>query len=404
MRRILAIFEILASYLKMNAFLTKFGLFFLLVGPNGCREKEDHPPRPTASAKRPTAARKPAQAPLAKERVDIPAGSFFAGSVPGQTGRRPALEERRHRVDLGAFQIDRLPFPNDPSQPPRVNVSREEAQQLCEKRNARLCTELEWERTCKGPASDPYPTGNRWDPKCAESPRTCATGFDVLNMGVTLREWTASDVIAEKGPRRGASRGASRKALPGAHRCAHREGLDPALRAEDLGFRCCSGAPNAAVVTEPRLGVTFRRTKISAKRLEALLAKSHETRSIAKDVKFFREPEAANTVISRGPGDKKGFLFTVSPMIWNPVAGSEFLLVAARAGKDRSFVVAFHVLSKKEYRLAASFIMEKEPGPIAFAYSGYIRPRLHFSSCWGCPGETGKLLHREPDSVRIEQP
>ncbi|MCC6898276.1 MAG: hypothetical protein IT377_04840 [Polyangiaceae bacterium] len=48
--------------------------------------------------------------------------------------------------------------------------------------------------------------------------------------------------------------------------------------------------------------------------------------------------------------------------------------------------------------------MKNEPGPVAFAYSGYIRPRLHFSTCWGCPGETGKLLHREPDAVVIVQP
>jgi hypothetical protein len=54
--------------------------------------------------------------------------------------------------------------------------------------------------------------------------------------------------------------------------------------------------------------------------------------------------------------------------------------------------------------LAASFVMQNEPGPVAIAYSESIRPRLHFSSCWGCPGETGKILFRAPERVAIFQP
>jgi hypothetical protein len=80
------------------------------------------------------------------------------------------------------------------------------------------------------------------------------------------------------------------------------------------------------------------------------------------------------------------------------------LLVAARSGEALSFVVAFHVLDQDEYRLAATFVMENEPGPVAFAFDDFIRPRLHFSSCWGCPGETGKILFRKPERVAILQP
>ena len=42
--------------------------------------------------------------------------------------------------------------------------------------------------------------------------------------------------------------------------------------------------------------------------------------------------------------------------------------------------------------------------PVALAYNGYIRPRLHFSTCWGCPGETGKILYRDPDAAVVLQP
>lgn len=329
----------------------------------------------------------------------------MAGSVPGTRGRVPELEPRRYQVELGPFQIDRLYYPNDPDQPPLVGVSRDQARQLCAERSARLCTELEWERACKGPNSSDYPTGSTWDPACAENPSHCATGFNVLAMASAIREWVDSDVIPADGTeRRAVVRGASAEERASLHRCATRRGIGAETASPDLGFRCCKGAPNAAVVQEPKLGTTFEKTRLSAKRLTELLAADAKTRALAQDVKFFREPDAANTVKSRGPGDDQGFLFTVSPLLWNPTAGARYLVVAARSGKTTSFVVVYYVLGKDDYRLASSFVMRDEPGPVALAYNGYIRPRLHFSTCWGCPGETGKILHRSPDSAIVLQP
>ncbi len=354
----------------------------------------------------------PANAPIAGELVDIPGGEFIAGSRPAEPGRQPELEPRQYPLELGPFRIDRLPYPNDPDKPPRSGVAREEAKKLCAERGARLCTELEWERACKGPKSDRFPSGANWDPSCADSAKVCASGFDVLGMGTTLSEWVSSDVIPSGGkrPRRAALRGGAAAEPPSAHRCARRVAVDADSADAKIGFRCCQGAPNAAVVPEPKLQVTFEKTHLTAERLEKLLAQDEHTRSIAKDVVFFREPDAANTVIARGPGDTKGFSFTVSPLLYRPAAGTEYLVVSARSGKDTSFVVAYYVLGKDEYKLGASFIMQDEPGPIAFAYDNYIRPRFHFSSCWGCPAasgtssETGKILFREPDEVVILQP
>ena len=353
-----------------------------------------------------TSGRPPRDAPLANEMVEVPGGTFRAGSRPGKPHRDPRIEPRPYDVELGPFRIDKLPYPNDPAKAPLTGISRMEAQRRCAERGTRLCTELEWERACKGADQDEYPGGTRWDPRCATSPARCASGFDVLGLGATLREWTASDVRPTKrgAPVLAAVRGAKGSAAAGFHRCAHRDGADPQSTAEDLGFRCCGGAPNAAKVNEPTLGQTFRKVSLKAQRLEQLLASSSRTKSLAHDVMFFREPEAAHTVVARGPGDTKGFSFTVSPMIWNPVAGAEILLVSARAGEDTTFVVAYHVVAKDEYSLAASFVMKNEPGPVAFAYSQYIRPRLHFSNCWGCLGETGKILFRDPDTVAILQP
>ncbi len=360
---------------------------------------------PTPAKTKP--ARRPAQQPLAGERVDIPGGAFIVGSRPGRVGRHPALEPRRYRVELGPYQIDKLPYPNDPVQPPLVGVSRGEARRHCAERGARLCTELEWERACKGPDGDVYPSGESWLDECMSSAQRCASGFEVLGLGTVVREWTASDVLdPERGEPRGAAVRGGGKGKPGgaSHRCARREAQPDDAKADDLGFRCCSGPPNAAKIPEPQLGQNFEKKTLKSSRLAQLLADHPRTRRLAEDVKFFREPDAANTVVARGPGDRKGFSFTVAPLIWNPAPGAKFLLVSARSGKETSFVVAYHVVGDDEYALAASFVMENEPGPIAFAYSEYIRPRLHFSDCWGCPGETGKILFRKPESIAILQP
>jgi hypothetical protein len=324
--------------------------------------------------------------------------------LPGDAGRIPELEPRRYKVELGAFQIDRLPYPNDPKKPALVGVSRNEARQRCADRGARLCTELEWERACKGPDSDEFSSGTIWDPRCAREPLTCASGFEVLAMGAALREWTQSDVRAKgEGANEPAVRGAFGEAAE-QHRCSGRRAVPADTKEADLGFRCCSGAPNAAIVPEAKLGDTFEKIRLTADRLEKILAAEPSTQAIARDIKFFKDPDSAQVVVDRGPGDRKGYSFTVAPLKWNPVPGAEFVLLTARSGDKTSFVVALHVLGADEYRVAASFVMKNEPGPVAFAYDGFIRPRLHFSSCWGCPGETGKILFRKPERAVILQP
>ncbi len=360
-------------------------------------------PAPIVSSSPSAELRPPKQAPLPSEKVEIPTGSFQAGSVPGDPGRNPELEPRLTRVELGRFHIDRLAYPNDPARAAQSGVSFEAARKACAERGARLCTELEWERACKGPDSDVYPTGKAWDERCAKEPLSCASGFEVLGMGATVGEWTASLLPGET-KAKAIVRGAAAQAEPGEHRCAARHPTPVDDESATLGFRCCWGAPNARAVPEPKAGDTFRKLRLTGERLVQLLKSSKVTEALATDVKFFREPDAAETVISRGPGDRKGFSFTVAPLLWNPGPGAEFLLVSARSGENTSFVLTYYVLGEDKYALASSFVMKDEPGPVAFAYSDDIRPRLHFSSCWGCPGETGKILFRPPEKAVILQP
>jgi hypothetical protein len=361
----------------------------------GCANTE-RPQRAPAEIE--AAASVPARTPSASH-VHIPEGSFEAGTEPGRHGRVPELEPKLKRVALGPFEIDVDPFPS-PAGAPLTGVSRSQARDACRERGARLCTELEWERACKGPRSNVFAWGSENNAECSSDAAGCVSAFGVRGLG-SLREWTASDV--ETGASRGAVvRGASPSEPAERRRCARRALSDADTRS-DVGFRCCHGPPNAARVETPRTGATFTQIELPLPRLAELLGADSRTRGLARELGYF-EADAVRTVLDRGPRDTKGFLLTTAPLLWNPVAGSDFLVVAGRSGQATSFVVAFHVLREDDYRLASSFVMQGEPGPIVLAYNGYIRPRLHFSSCWGCPGETGKILYREPDQAVILQP
>jgi hypothetical protein len=378
----------------------------LAVGGTSCNSPAQNLERTSASASPLQSTDRSSEQPLANERVDIPGGAFTGGSVPGEPGRRPELEPRTFELELGPFQIDRLPYPNDPARRPVTGLGRQEATRLCAERGQRLCTELEWERACKGPASDVFSGGASWDARCAEETASCTSGFNVLSMGTRIREWTISDVVPpDPDPvRRASVRGASATAPGPEHRCANRYGIDPLAAAPDLGFRCCKGAANAAVVPEPRVLPAFRKLKLSAERLEKLLLGHPRTARLGQNLKFFRDPESVEAILARGPGDRKGFSFTAAPLVWSPVAGTEILVFTARSGESTSCVLAYWVADDDQYVLASSFVMENEPGPVALAYSDSIRPRLHFTTCWGCLGETGKVLFRPPESVVILQP
>jgi hypothetical protein len=158
-------------------------------------------------------------------------------------------------------------------------------------------------------------------------------------------------------------------------------------------------------VQEPAREHVYEKVDLTPERLRELLASHPRTKALAEqEVHLFAEPEAARTVVDRGPGDRKGFQFTVKPLSWTPVPGARFLAVTGRSGDATSFVVVYYALGRDRYSLASSFVMHDEAGPVAFAYSEGIEPRFHFSTCWGCPGETGKVLYRKPDRAVVLQP
>jgi hypothetical protein len=184
-------------------------------------------------------------------------------------------------------------------------------------------------------------------------------------------------------------------------RCARRQPPENDSTNE-IAFRCCYGAPNARVVDEPSLGEAFKEEMLAPSDLKKLLAEDPHTSELAEGASLFKS-EAVETVFHRGPGESQGFTLTTSVLRWNPSAGATYLLVAGRSGEKTSFVVALREEGERKV-VAGSFIMKNEPGPVVLAYAPSIRPRVHFSTCFGCPGETGKVLFREPEELVFLQP
>jgi hypothetical protein len=186
--------------------------------------------------------------------VAVPAGSFRAGTPCGGVPRITNEELVGPTVSIGAFSIDVYPYPNDPSKPARVDVSRDEAEAACAERGKRLCTELEWERACKGPQSTTFEYGAAFDANaCKNEPSLlpgkrakCTSAFGVKDQHGLVFEWTKSAWGRGTGSDLGTVRGGPGGVLQ--DRCANGQSRPPGTRAKDVGFRCCAGPVDPATV------------------------------------------------------------------------------------------------------------------------------------------------------------
>ena len=182
-------------------------------------------------------------------------------------------------IAMGEFTIDVLPYPNDPTQPAKVNVSRDEAAQLCAARGKRLCTELEWERACKGPSNTTFEYGQGYsqtnckpvaDLMPDKRPK-CASAFGVKDQHGLVFEWTSSAWGRGTSGDLGTVRGGMGPATVLQARCANGQSRPTSTKAKDVGFRCCSGAQSAA---EVRLDQKVQPPMVAEPSVEAGLAQA----------------------------------------------------------------------------------------------------------------------------------
>ena len=216
--------------------------------------------------------------------ISIPAGKLMAGSRCYDVPRIRPDELEHEAISMGAFEMDLYPYPNDPGEPARLDVNWYEAKQLCEERGKRLCTEMEWERACKGPKNTTYMWGDGFkkglcdgQPDHRTSARPlCKTGFGVMDMVGVALEWTASDW--ERGTKTGDKvvRGARPEKVSWlSARCTHSRKRDPNQKYDNVGFRCCSGEESIATVRlEQRKRSTITDEGKADRELERILIKA----------------------------------------------------------------------------------------------------------------------------------
>lgn len=333
-------------------------------------------------------------------RHDVPAGTLVSGSAPGDEGRVAAFEPALVEVELGAFAIDALPYPNDPTAAPVLVSSQAEAARLCRERGARLCTELEWERACKGPDGDRFSSGAIWNDACDRAPSRCASGFGARAMGF-MREWTDSVAVW-----RGDAASPVVRGGPGAaRRCGARASAAASDAPAQMAFRCCHGARNDAAVAPVPPRPAFRKTDLTAEDLARIFADVPELGRVRENVRLYGEPEVKNIVARGAPrgraeGWAAGIHFATSPILWSPELGVELLVAAGRA-KKTGFVVALWTLPDGKYRFASSFLFLDDAAPVALAYEPSRRKELRWSACWGCAGEQGAVSLRDDGRVVI---
>jgi hypothetical protein len=188
----------------------------------------------------------------------IAPAAFPAGTPVSKIPRVAEAELPGTEIALGGYYIDVLPYPDEPGAIATTNVARDDAAKMCAAKAKRLCTELEWEHACKGPANLTYEDGDGYHAstcgmglpaeQAARRPSGellgCKSGFGVRDMHGGAWEWT--DGPWGRGSQRdfGVLRGGNAVAGELAGRCANGLARPPSTKSPSMGFRCCAGAKN----------------------------------------------------------------------------------------------------------------------------------------------------------------
>ncbi|MBM4360412.1 MAG: SUMF1/EgtB/PvdO family nonheme iron enzyme, partial [Deltaproteobacteria bacterium] len=164
--------------------------------------KRSEPPPPPDDTPPPWASA-PSGEPERAGMVWIPPGTLLAGTPPGRVPRIADQEMPGGAVELKGFFIDRFSHPGEQGAIPETGFTHAEARAICEKQGKRLCTELEWERACKGPENRVYEYGDDFDAAICGMATTdalapnginarCESGFGVRDLHGSAWTWTSS--------------------------------------------------------------------------------------------------------------------------------------------------------------------------------------------------------------------
>ncbi len=262
--------------------------------------------------------------------LSIPAGPLKIGAACGAVPRVTNEELVHPSVSMTEFTIDAYPYPNEPGVKPKTGVTRAEAESLCQQAGKRLCTELEWERACKGEDNKTFEYAGTYDKAaCAAGEGLtgkrdkCKSAFGVYDLHGLALEWTASSWGRGQGSGLATTRGHHGSGNVVRERCASGQGRDPEKSFQDVGFRCCGGPQNPAVVDltllrQPVLTEDARVDATLARDLLNAMPKDHQELADAT-VRFDR-------VWRWHPRDNEELI--VARWVGNPTRGSSFAEIA----------------------------------------------------------------------------
>ncbi len=191
--------------------------------------------------------------------VWIPSGPLVAGTPEGSLPRVADEEMPGEQVILKGYYIDVFPFPNEEGAIQLTNVTREAALAACTEQGKRLCSELEWERACKGEANHRYEYGDTYRAaRCGTGANpvlrpsgirvACRSDYGARDLHGGAWEWTASDWGRGSASGLGSLRGGNSPDGELVGRCANARAQKPDQPSGSVGFRCCAGASNSVEV------------------------------------------------------------------------------------------------------------------------------------------------------------
>ncbi|MBK7584566.1 MAG: formylglycine-generating enzyme family protein [Myxococcales bacterium] len=333
------------------------------VGLAGCKSKAPGGAADAASA--PSGSLGPPVAPPAPMRgmLWIPGGALIAGTAPDAYPRLADQEMLGEQLILHGFYIDVFPFPNEEGAIPLTAASQPDAAAHCEEKGKRLCSELEWERACKGPTNTTYEYGNVYRAeRCGTGASSamrptgflagCRSEFGVRDMHGGVWEWTDSPwgrgsdraLIALRGGN------AAQGELVG--RCANAIGRSADTKAANIGFRCCAGPRNDDEVA------------LEVARGEKLDARASMNKELASAALALL-PEEAKTDL----GGQKGFHFE-REWVWRPIGNEEIHVLSGCSGL--AVKPACGILLVRATLTA--------PQVLAWVSSGYWAPMLYMDN------------------------
>jgi formylglycine-generating enzyme required for sulfatase activity len=345
--------------------------------------------------------------PASGEMISISAGTFLRGSAPHDKFREHSIESPNVATKMTAFEMDVLPWPNDPALEFLTNISKNEANELCKTTGKRLCTELELEWACKGTENRRYIAGNLYHQAAYKDPLGSASALGVYAMGKILEmssspwgedEWN-QNFMAVKGYSTDATFYNTEITPQKGRRCAQRYRFSQEAKSSNLGFRCCKGPENKEEYTTLLTRHAHSVYEDMSPELFAQIIKSiPQLEAVSDNPRMFTSSDI-RVILARRRTDrdqiaKEGIHFNWFPVKWSPTQGLEVLLLSGRSD-HHSFIAALYIIEEmKEYVHATSLVLWDNTTPIALVFTEGLREEVYWAPCWRCR-DGGSFIYSE---------